>query len=60
MKRKARNWRSALTQAEADELAPIEREMAALRNRLSWLSWRYHSIQNRASVRAGKSKSDGR
>lgn len=53
----ARSWRKALTDGERAELKPIETEMATVRNRLSWLSWQYHRIQNRASVRAGKEQS---
>ena len=54
MKRESRNWRDALTDAERAQLEPIEREIAEKRERLSWLSWQMHRIQNRASTRAGK------
>lgn len=53
----SRDWRAHLTPTEAAELAPIEKEVATLRERLSWLGWQYHRLQNRASVRAGKAPS---
>jgi hypothetical protein len=54
-KKGARDWRAALTTEERAELRPIEAEMKKLRERLAWLSFQFGRIQNRASVRAGRS-----
>ncbi len=53
-RKRTRDWRGVLTEDEQDALQPIEEEMSELRERLFLLSARYHRIQNRASVRAGK------
>jgi len=57
MRPRTREWRHALTPGEESALEPIEREIATLRERLLILQARYHRIQNRASVRAGKPES---
>ena len=54
-----RNWRAVLTDEEAEQLAPIERHIAKLKDELLIASARYHRIQNRATVRAGKAKIGG-
>lgn len=53
-KRTLRKWREALTSEEAQQIAPMEARMAKIRDELLILCARYHRIQNRASVRAGK------
>jgi hypothetical protein len=57
MRTRTREWREALTPGEESALEPVEREIASLRERLFILQARYHRIQNRATVRAGKAES---
>lgn len=54
--RSTRKWRKALTPEEVKEIGPLEAEIARLKDQLLIASARYHRIQNRASVRAGKAK----
>jgi hypothetical protein len=53
-KRTTRDWRKYLTADEKAELAAVEREIEALKTKVTLKTVKRNRIQNRATVRAGK------
>jgi hypothetical protein len=57
-RRDRRNWRAYLTPEESKRLGQIDRELAKMQKAAGPLKYERHTIQNRASVRAGQAERD--
>lgn len=55
-KRSQRDWRAYLTPEERKRVGEIDRELAKMQKRAGPLKYERHTIQNRASVRAGQAE----